>query len=389
MFAAPTVRAFVWATPTRLARSFSLCLTLLMIVGSTFGPSHAETTASGKPNRQVPAAVDPSIPRAEMAVRMRNFEKAIVIWKEAAGRGVPEAAYRLGVVYRSGTGVEKDIREAAKWFDAAAQRGNPDAQFALGIFYQNGTGVRQNRDEALRLLGLAARGGNRKAGEHLGRIQKSGKNAYATADARILANRADPREALAQAIRAGDSGSAREALARGAPVNGAPGDSKHRRPLIFAIEREQLEILKTLLKHGADPNVRSRAGEPALIVAIRTKKRASVRELLQAGASSDAAAVSGYTPLMEAARMGDSHLVRDLIATGADAKRVLADGTSAAGIARRFGNDELSRELESRGAPILASTNPAERLAALEKRSARSGDLSPSMPPVVEAARRG
>jgi ankyrin repeat protein len=377
------------AVAIRFVGRLSRCSILSVLVLSMTLPVCAQTTTSGTRSRAVPAAEDPAIAQAEMAVRARNFKRAVTIWKAAAARGIPEAAYRLGVAYRSGLAGEKNLDKAAHWFGAAAKGGNPDAQFALGIFHQNGMGVPQDRDEAIRLFGLAARGGNRKAGEHLHRLRNNGTNAYMTANARILANRADPREALAQAIRAGDSGSAREALARGAPINGARADRQHWRPLIFAIDRGNVEMVRMLLEQGADADIRSRAGEPALIVAIRTRQQALVRSLLEGGASPGALAVSGYSPLMEAARLGDTHLVRDLVASGADSKQVLGDGTSAAEIARRFGNESLSRELRRRGAPLLGATDPAARLADLEQRSGPGADAGPSLPPVVEAARRG
>jgi ankyrin repeat protein len=92
---------------------------------------------------------------------------------------------------------------------------------------------------------------------------------------------------------------------------------------------------------------------------------------------------------MEAARLGSADIVDLLLAAGADPKRVLDDGTSAATIARRFENESLSRKLRRRGAPMQQAIAASERLEVLENRAARSKSARPSLPPVVEAARRG
>jgi ankyrin repeat protein len=381
----------VCPTRTRSIRRSVRRIVLLLFLMNSPSVLYAEQPDALPSATTAPAAEDPTIKEAERAVRMRQPERAVEIWKGAAQRGLPEAAFRLGVAYRSGFGVEKDLDRATHWFERAARSGHHSAQFALGVFHQNGTGVARNRDEAMRLFGLASRGGHRKAKEHLARVRAQGKNAYATADARILANRADPRGALALAIGRNDPGSAREALSRGAPINGAPGDLRHWKPLVLAIQNENPAMVKILLEHRADPNQPSRSGELPLILAIHAKQREILRMLLRAGAQPNARATNGSTPLMEAARLGRTGSARDLIAAGADPTIVLADGTSAAGLARRFGHTSLFRELKKRGAPAaLDATKTAERLAAIERRSSRTGGAEGStLPPVVEAARRG
>jgi ankyrin repeat protein len=363
-----------------------LCLLLIAIANPAIAK---DPRAREESKRNIPAAEDPAMKRAELAVRTKDYKRAIEIWRNAATRGNARAAYRLGVAYRSGLAVPKDNRLAAKWFQTAAEGGDHAAQFSLGTFYQNGTVVSQNRDEAIRLFGLAARGGNRDAKARLARLRNSNGLAYGTADARVGVNRSDPREALAQAIRLGDVGSAKEALARGAPINGAPNDTRHWRPLILAIMEANAEIVGLLLAHKADPNLNSRLGEPALILAVRRKEPELVRALLRAGATPNRPAVSGYPPLMEAARLGTSGVARLLLGAGADPKFVLKDGTSAAAIARRFGHHALSQELSRRGSPIIPGTDPSARRSVLASRSPNGTTDGTSLPPVIEAARRG
>lgn len=340
------------------------------------GPLAATETA--------PPPEDPLIVDARMAVRTKQYDRAVALWRRAAAKGNVQAEYLLGIAYRSGRGVPRDLEKAERWLSRADRNGSPDARYALGMMYRNGLGVARSRDKAIELFERAAAAGHERAKRELDSIARSGSVAYAAADARVVANQRDPREALTQSIRTLDVGSAREALARGAPIDGAPGDTKHWRPLVLAIDRGSLELVTLLLEQGADPNVRSRDGEAALVVAIRGGKRAVVRALLSRRAQPSVRAKSGYSALMVAAQAGDEGIVRDLLRAGADASFVLDGGTSAASVARRFGHEAIYRRLVRAGSP---SRIAADRMARSKVLGSASED--DSMPPVVEAARRG
>jgi TPR repeat protein len=53
----------------------------------------------------------------------------------AAEQGDAEAQNSLGVFYSFGIGVDRDEREAVKWFLKAAEQGHSDAQHRLGQAY--------------------------------------------------------------------------------------------------------------------------------------------------------------------------------------------------------------------------------------------------------------
>ena len=42
----------------------------------------------------------------------------------AAVQGLTEAEYGLGVMYKNGNGVARDIAEATRWFERAAAKGD-------------------------------------------------------------------------------------------------------------------------------------------------------------------------------------------------------------------------------------------------------------------------
>ncbi len=57
--------------------------------------------------------------------------------------------YRLGRIYATGSGVERDYVEAFNWYKRAAKAGNTDAMYALGEAYEHGTGVRDDIQQAV------------------------------------------------------------------------------------------------------------------------------------------------------------------------------------------------------------------------------------------------
>ena len=54
------------------------------------------------------------------------------------------AQYYLGRCYENGTGVTRDLVQAAQWYQKAARQGQRDAQFALAACYENGWGIKRS-----------------------------------------------------------------------------------------------------------------------------------------------------------------------------------------------------------------------------------------------------
>ena len=67
----------------------------------------------------------------------------------------PNAQYRLARLYLEGTGVARDERQAARWFNLAAEKGHHAAQALLGHLLLNGNGVPRQRAKGLMWLTLA------------------------------------------------------------------------------------------------------------------------------------------------------------------------------------------------------------------------------------------
>jgi TPR repeat protein len=69
--------------------------------------------------------------------------------------GDSHAQYSLARLYLDGTGVEKDARQAARWFNLAAEKGHHQAQALLGHLLVSGQGVPRQRATGLMWLILA------------------------------------------------------------------------------------------------------------------------------------------------------------------------------------------------------------------------------------------
>lgn len=80
----------------------------------------------------------------------------------------PEAQARLGDRYYKGEDVEKDYKEAVKWYRMAAEQGNATAQYGLGVCYGCGEGIEQNYEEGAKWYRKAAEQGYAPAQNNLG-----------------------------------------------------------------------------------------------------------------------------------------------------------------------------------------------------------------------------
>lgn len=80
----------------------------------------------------------------------------------------PEALNNIGNMYYKGQGVNKDYKQAVKWFSKAAEQGHVLAQCNLGVMYENGWGVSQNYHEAVQWYRKAAEKGFAQAQYSLG-----------------------------------------------------------------------------------------------------------------------------------------------------------------------------------------------------------------------------
>jgi TPR repeat protein len=85
-----------------------------------------------------------------------NPERAAELFQYAASYfGDSNAQYNLARLYLDGTGVDRDPRQAARWFNLSAEKGNHAAQALLGQLLIAGEGVPRQRARGLMWLMLA------------------------------------------------------------------------------------------------------------------------------------------------------------------------------------------------------------------------------------------
>ena len=116
-------------------------------------------------------------------------------------------------------------------------------------------------------------------------------------------------------------------------------------------EQRQIEIIRELLAHGANPNQKDIYGETALIKASgfgyedsRAVKFATL--LIQHQANVNAQDERGFSALMNAAQGGNTELVKYLLANGADAKLANCEGMTVLSIVESAKYDaEIRRNL--------------------------------------------
>lgn len=89
-------------------------------------------------------------------------------------KGYAPAQQNVGTIYLVGDGVQKNSKEAFKWFKIAAEQGNVESQFQLGLLYYNGEGVKKDVKEAFRWFKMAAAQDHPKAQNNLSRMYFEG-----------------------------------------------------------------------------------------------------------------------------------------------------------------------------------------------------------------------
>jgi hypothetical protein len=151
-----------------------------------------------------------------------------------------------------------------------------------------------------------------------------------------------------QVLAAGDIERLRKTLAE-APARATTPDEDGEQPIHLAAQCGQVEAIKLLLQHGADPGVRCDGGGTPLMMAVNTGQRASVECLLDAGADVDDPDDRGVTPLHYAVSLGDQAMAEVLLARGAQPNFKDAAGRTSLDLAAASSPSTLVTMLKARG----------------------------------------
>jgi TPR repeat protein len=108
-----------------------------------------------------PAAVaQHALKTANEAYERGDYSAALSGWQGLAKDGHPLAAYRLGHLYRSGKGVEKNHKRALHWFGRAASQRLAAAFYQIGLMHLAGEHVMKDIAAAWAHFKVAARLGD-------------------------------------------------------------------------------------------------------------------------------------------------------------------------------------------------------------------------------------
>ncbi|MFT4589650.1 MAG: TPR repeat protein [Candidatus Binatia bacterium] len=95
----------------------------------------------------------------------KDFKEAVRWYRKAAEQGDAGAQYNLGNYIADGRGVAQDHKVAVEWFRKAADQQDPHAQNNLGFVYKKGEGVPLDNIEAHKWYTIAAANGNSDEGK--------------------------------------------------------------------------------------------------------------------------------------------------------------------------------------------------------------------------------
>jgi len=149
-------------------------------------------------------------------------------------------------------------------------------------------------------------------------------------------------------------------LDEGININTKDRENKGKTPLIIAIEENKIEIVRELIKRGADINVTDYDGDTALIIAINKKCVDIVRELIKKGANIHKKGSKEDEPLIIACKEGHLEIIKDLIDNGSNLDEKDSSGNTPLMLSCKFGQLEVVRELIERGADVNAKNNCKE-----------------------------
>lgn len=105
-----------------------------------------------------------------------RYQQAREGFETLARGGNTDAQTLLGIMYKDGKGVARDLRQARYWLECAAQKNNHDAQFLLGLTYLGSSGNSGKNDlgNARIWLRRSAHNGNVLAQQFLVRAYQHG-----------------------------------------------------------------------------------------------------------------------------------------------------------------------------------------------------------------------
>ncbi|TDY73336.1 ankyrin repeat protein [Leptospira meyeri] len=125
----------------------------------------------------------------------------------------------------------------------------------------------------------------------------------------------------------------------------APMSREHR--LFQAVEKGNLELVKTILAEGVSVNAKDSLGNSSLIKAADDEELEMAKFLIEKGANVNLRNTTGETALYRAVYRGNLEMVKLLVKAGAETKVKTVGGISIAELAEERGEEGILKYLSS------------------------------------------
>ncbi|MCJ1456426.1 hypothetical protein MMC28_006787 [Mycoblastus sanguinarius] len=178
-------------------------------------------------------------------------------------------------------------------------------------------------------------------------------------------------EDLASAIKAGKAERVRDLVLESYDINCR--DKYGQTPLLLAASLRQEEVLKEVLKLGADTLAVDSIGSTTLhIISIpksgqRPLTKSVMDQLLHHKPPLEVKTPDGNTPLLTSARFGATQAAKSLIHQGASVSVTTEHGSTPLHRALEYGQEEIAELLVASGAPFEARENTEEKFTPLHR----------------------
>ena len=133
---------------------------------NTYSP-YVSSTASNVYVSPAPKHIQDKVKQGVSHYTIREYKKALEIFREAANYNDGQALLYMGLMYYYGLEVPKDYSIAVEWFKKGAEVNYPHAQSWLASCYKSGTGTPVDLNQTFYWASKAANGGNARAQNNL------------------------------------------------------------------------------------------------------------------------------------------------------------------------------------------------------------------------------
>ncbi len=262
----------------------------------------------------------------DKSIRLRDYTLAVKQLQPLLEQQNAEAQYRIASLYRSGAGVEKNIKSAMQYFEKAAHQNHPEAQYALGSILE-----KQNKiNSAKRWYQLSAKQGEKKALRKLKLLQNS-KDQASSYSVNV--------DSVFNAIKHNDINLIQNMINSGFSFEIT--DTQGRTPLHVSLLSGHEKMAQKLLKVTHYLDQIDSQGNNALHIAVTNGYLKIVKQLITLKVNLNTADTLGNPPLHIAVKHDNTQMVETLLQQNVDYKIKNNKNQSAVDIALTRNNKKI------------------------------------------------